>query len=89
MDKELPLALLVIPGIIAGLGVGLILGVAIYSLLQRTTVTEVVRDEAGRIVQIVEYTPPLTGRWMYNVASANRSNEEFTEEEQNLGLDYS
>ena len=51
---------------------GVILGVMLTMVLfKRATITEVVRDNEGRIVQIVTMNQPmpLIGNWLYNVST--------------------
>jgi len=53
--------------------IGIIIGAALaFLLMNRNTYTEVVRDEQGRIVQILEMSDskPLFGRRMLNVSDS-------------------
>jgi hypothetical protein len=51
---------------------GILLGVVMAMIsFRRATITEVVRDKDGRIVQIVTMHQPMGifGNWMYNVST--------------------
>ena len=70
MDDKL--AVVVIGSALIGLGIGI--AVILLMMTKKTTYVEVVRDENGRIMQIIQVDDvlPLSGRWMFNVTEPVR-----------------